>query len=171
MARRLAEAGVDRAAGFFLNASNYQPTPELIRYGTAISTCLWQLGQGADGAGPADAASAPPTADLAHFVIDTSRNGRGPWASPAGAYGDPQEWCNPPDRGLGLRPTLDTGVPLVDAYLWIKIPGESDGHCLRGTGGPEDPARGMVDPPAGRWFAEMALELARNELRPPRPMA
>ncbi|WP_308315833.1 glycoside hydrolase family 6 protein [Streptomyces sp. CC228A] len=63
-----------------------------------------------------------------------------------GAYPDAQEWCNPPDRGLGARPTTRTGEPLHDARLWIKIPGESDGLCLRGTPGPEDPARGTVDP-------------------------
>ena len=102
------------------------------------------------------------TAPTTHFVVDTSRNGQGPWAPPPGAYPDPQDWCNPPDRGLGVRPTRDTGSDLVDAFLWIKIPGESDGECLRGTPGPEDPARGMVDPAAGQWFPEMALELVHN---------
>jgi len=67
-----------------------------------------------------------------HFVIDTSRNGLGPW-TPDAAYPDPQDWCNPPDRGLGLRPTTDTGDPLIDAYLWVKVPGESDGQRTRGT--------------------------------------
>lgn len=96
---------------------------------------------------------------LKKFVVDTSRNGQGPWAPPEGSYPDAQDWCNPPDRGLGYRPTADTGHALIDAYLWIKIPGESDGECLRGTAGPEDPARGIIDPPAGEWFPEMALEL------------
>ncbi len=27
---------------------------------------------------------------------------------------------NNPASGLGLRPTANTGVPLVDAYLWVK---------------------------------------------------
>ncbi len=85
-----------------------------------------------------------------HFVVDTSRSGLGPWAPPA--YPDPQDWCNPPDRGLGLPPTADTGLPLVDAFLWVKIPGESDGECTRGLGpGGEtvDPEWGIIDPPAG----------------------
>jgi endoglucanase len=102
----------------------------------------------------------PPTT---HFVIDTSRNGQGPWIPPAvHPAGDPQDWCNPPDRGLGFRPTAKTGQPLVDAYLWIKIPGESDGQCYRWTSGPLDPVRGIQDPPAGQWFPDMALELVRN---------
>ncbi|GGS27889.1 glycoside hydrolase family 6 protein [Streptomyces griseoviridis] len=75
-----------------------------------------------------------------HFVIDTSRNGNGPL---------PGVWCNPPGRALGTRPTTDTGDPVVDAYLWIKRPGESDGTCEGG-------------PAAGRWWPEYALGLARN---------
>lgn len=103
------------------------------------------------------------TTPTTHFVIDTSRNGVGPWQPPAEhPAGDPQDWCNPPDRGLGLRPTANTGKALVDAYLWIKIPGESDGQCFRWTGGPLDPVRNMQDPAAGQWFPQMALELAHN---------
>ncbi len=94
-----------------------------------------------------------------HFVIDTSRNGQGPWDARGTEYSDPEDWCNPPARGLGITPTTDTGNDLVDAYLWIKVPGESDGQCFRGTGGPEDPERGMIDPPAGQWFPEQAREL------------
>jgi cellulase/cellobiase CelA1 len=75
---------------------------------------------------------------------------------------DAQDWCNPPDRGVGLRPTTNTGDPLLDAYLWVKIPGESDGLCYRWTQGPLDPVRNMQDPPAGQWFPQMALELVRN---------
>ena len=108
---------------------------------------------------------------LEHFVIDTSRNGQGPWVPPAGLYPDPQDWCNPPDRGLGVRPTADTGISLLDAYLWVKIPGESDGECTRGLGpGGQtvDPEWGLIDPRAGGWFPEMALQLAQNA-NPPLP--
>jgi endoglucanase len=100
-----------------------------------------------------------------HFVIDTSRNGVGPWQPPTGAYPDPQDWCNPPDRGLGLRPTADTGIALLDAYLWVKIPGESDGECTRGLGPGGvtiDPEWGQIDPGAGQWFPDMALQLVLN---------
>ncbi|HEY6032478.1 MAG TPA: glycoside hydrolase family 6 protein [Gaiellaceae bacterium] len=117
---RLVAAGVERARGFALNVSNYQTTADLLTYGEQVSDRLGGK----------------------HFVIDTSRNGRGPWSGPLG-------WCNPPGRGAGLRPTADTGVPLLDAYLWVKVPGESDGPCERD------------DPPAGAWFPRQALELAR----------
>lgn len=73
-----------------------------------------------------------------HFVIDTSRNGNG----------SNGEWCNPVGRKVGEKPTLDTGEALVDAYLWIKMPGESDGSC---NGAPA----------AGAWWPEYALSLLR----------
>ncbi|MFH9403825.1 glycoside hydrolase family 6 protein [Streptomyces sp. NPDC017638] len=105
----------------------------------------------------------PPAGALSHFVIDTSRNGRGAWSPEPGKYsGDPEAWCNAPGRGLGPRPTADTGVPLVDAYLWIKVPGESDGSCTRNTGGTIDPEYGVVDPPAGAWWPAQAHALARD---------
>jgi endoglucanase len=107
----------------------------------------------------------PGDAGLKHFVIDTSRNSVGPWqASPDQiALGDVQAWCNPPQRGLGKTPSSVTGNPLIDDYLWIKIPGESDGQCNRWLpSGSPDPVRLMSDPAAGVWFPEMALELAKN---------
>jgi endoglucanase len=76
-----------------------------------------------------------------NFVIDSSRNGQGP-------LGD--EWCNPKGRGLGQFPVMNTGVPGLDAYLWIKNPGESDGDCMRS------------EPKAGDWFDAIASELVRN---------
>jgi endoglucanase len=71
-----------------------------------------------------------------HFVIDTSRNG-------SGSNG---EWCNPGGRGIGNKPTTNTGNSLIDAYLWLKTPGESDGNC---NGGPN----------AGVWWPDYALTL------------
>jgi endoglucanase len=187
-AHRLVQAGVQRADGFFLNVSNYRRTEHLQKYGAWISGCIafatnpeeggWRLGHYdwcasqyfpanpndfstwhlTDEWYAANLGSARPTT---RFVVDTSRNGQGPWTPPAGVYPDPQDWCNPPGRGVGLRPTPSTGVPLIDAYLWIKIPGESDGPCTRGLPGPADPEWGLVDPAAGQWFPEQALELAR----------
>jgi endoglucanase len=110
----------------------------------------------------------PPIGQLTHFVVDTSRNGQGAWTPAPGKYtGDPQTWCNPPDRGIGVRPTASTGVTLVDAYLYIKTIGESDGTCTRGTAGPGDPEYGgAIDPPAGGWWPAQALTLVHNA-KPP----
>ncbi|WP_328620267.1 glycoside hydrolase family 6 protein [Streptomyces sp. NBC_00354] len=116
----LYKAGLDQADGFSLNVSNFQPDAAGREYGARISRA----------------------AHGKHFVIDTSRNGAGPLP------GDGQEaWCNPPGRALGVPPTDRTGDPLVDAYLWIKRPGESDGPCRGGPG-------------AGKWWADYALGLA-----------
>ncbi|MFD8595761.1 glycoside hydrolase family 6 protein [Kitasatospora sp. NPDC059646] len=175
-AQLLIDAGVDRARGFFLNVSNYMTDASLVRYGTQVSKCVWYLehNPGATGDSCANqywpeadadawyAANVPADATLVRFVIDSSRNGQGPWTPPAGKYTDAQTWCNPPGRGLGTRPTAATGVALLDAYLWIKVPGESDGSCTRGTAGPADPEYGSVDPVAGGWWPEQALTLARN---------
>jgi endoglucanase len=73
-----------------------------------------------------------------HFIIDTSRNG----------IGSQNQWCNPRGQALGVVPTTRTGHPLVDAFLWVKQPGESDGTC---NGGPR----------AGSWWNEIAVELSR----------
>ena len=136
--------------------------------------------------------ASPAESRRAHFIVDTSRNGRGPLevAIYAGApFDQPPEiiaklratdWCNPPSAGSGARPTARTGVPLVDAFLWIKSPGDSDGSCDEAGGARAwdyarfnpwgvagdtqrhfDPLWGMVDPEAGEWFPEAALQLAR----------
>ncbi|MEU1075054.1 MULTISPECIES: glycoside hydrolase family 6 protein [unclassified Streptomyces] len=119
----LRRAGVAAADGFAVNVSNFQTTAASRDFGRQLSAKL---------AGK-------------HFVIDTSRNGNGPYGG-----GDPkQTWCNPPGRALGERPTTRTGDALVDAYVWAKRPGESDGDC---KGGPK----------AGEWWPEYALTLARN---------
>ena len=194
-ADRLVRAGVLKADGFFVNVSNYQTTERQLKYAEWISKCIYFGTQGPDWARghfdwcasqyfPAnpndfstwvlsDAWYQANVGDvspdrLAHFVVDTSRNGQGPWTPPAGnGWPDAQDWCNPPDRGLGIRPTTNTGSPLADAFLWIKIPGESDGQCDRGTGTGHDPARGgTADPAAGAWFAQQAIELVLNASPP-----
>jgi endoglucanase len=121
MAAMLNDVGVAKARGFSLNTANFFTTAEEMGYGDAIS--------GATGG--------------AHYVIDTSRNGAGP------AEGE-LYWCNPTGRALGVPPTTATGNGNVDAFLWVKRPGESDGSCGRG------------EPRAGTFSTSYALDLARN---------
>jgi len=117
MASRLASAGLSMAAGFSLNVSNFYYDADNVTYGSEISA----LTSGT------------------HFIIDSGRNGLGPTSD--------NQWCNPNGRAIGRRPTTNTGNPLVDAFLWIKTPGESDGPC---NGAPA----------AGQWMPEYALGLA-----------
>jgi endoglucanase len=118
-ANRLRLANVAGADGFVLNVSNFQFTSNSIAFGKAVSDLIGGK----------------------HFVIDTSRNGLGPTAD--------NQWCNPAGRALGGPNTTVTGDSRVDAYLWIKPPGESDGSC---NGAPT----------AGAWWADYALGLAQR---------
>ncbi len=222
IAHELVTAGVQQAQGFFLDASNYQPDPQLLDYGTWISDCIAFASNPADGgwrlghydycasqyypATPSDfstwnlstqwyAANMGTAVATTHFMVDTSRNGQGPnnmSAFAAAPYNQPASvvshlaggnWCDPPGAGLGLAPTANTGVPLLDAYLWVKIPGESDGQCDSAGGARAwdytaytqpgwpttaaaqalfDPLWGLVDPAAGGWFPQQALQLAQD---------
>ncbi len=118
IATRLRKAGIAEADGFALNVSNFHALGPNLSYGERVSRLVGGK----------------------HFVVDTSRNGRG---TPV-----VREWCNARGQALGRAPTTSTGHPLADAYLWIKTPGQSDGTC---NGGPR----------AGEWWADYALELSR----------
>ncbi|AEV84146.1 endoglucanase [Actinoplanes sp. SE50] len=122
LALALRRAGIAEADGFALNVANFYTTSDNITFGNGLSDAL---------------------GGHIHFVVDTSRNGDGPAPSD-----DTSRWCNPPGRALGAAPTTETGQPLVDAFLWVKRPGESDGSCRSG------------EPPAGQWWPEYALGLA-----------
>ena len=190
IAHRLVKAGVQRASGFFLNVSNFQTTSRQLQYGTWISECIAyataataarRFKNCASQYYPADpndestwyktdewyAANLGGAVPTTHFVIDTSRNGQGPWTGPPTTRRacDPEVWCNPPGRGLGLRPTTRTGNPLADAFLWIKTPGQSDGQCKRGTAGPDrsDPGHRR---PAGRAVVPADGDRARPQREP-----
>jgi endoglucanase len=186
IASRLIKADVAKVSGFFLNVSNFESDGRVIPYARWVSDCIALVTRA--GLDPRECPSqySPAVFDdekswaatdkaydrlfvrtgltrdpsrQKHAVIDTSRNGRGSWKPPAGAYRDAEVWCNPPGRGLGRRPSLQTGNAYVAAFLWIKVPGESDGECSRGTAGPTDPERGAKAPPAGQWFPAQAREL------------
>ncbi|MGW2834005.1 glycoside hydrolase family 6 protein [Streptomyces sp. NPDC001286] len=99
----LRQAGAASAAssdGIFSNVSNFRTTADEIAYDRRVLDAL---------GGPASLGA----------VIDTSRNGNGAPADGA--------WCDPAGRRIGRAPTLSTGQARIDAYLWVKLPGESDG--------------------------------------------
>jgi len=106
----------------------------------------------------------------AHVIIDTGRNGVVDHRSKCNS------WCNPRGSGAGVRSTADVAnSSLVDAYFWLKTPGESDG-CTQtlpegGTCPRFDADCGAGDamgsragepraPEAGRWFDHQVKELA-----------
>ncbi len=126
LARALRTSGVDHADGFALNVANFETTPASVAYAKAVSARL----------------------DGTHYVIDTSRNGSGPPPQDGATQKEGHRtWCNPEHAHLGAAPTTDTGVPGLDALLWVKQPGDSDGSCHAGA------------PRAGTWWPSYALRL------------
>ncbi len=118
----LKDAGIQYGRGFSANVSNFQWTNSVVAWSQQIERAVGGNTQA---------------------VIDTSRNGNGPYTGP-----DSPQWCNPPGRAPGPAPTLDPGRQGISAFLWIKDPGVSDGPC---NGGPA----------AGQFWPEYALELAQ----------
>ncbi|MFI6414444.1 glycoside hydrolase family 6 protein [Streptomyces sp. NPDC050585] len=132
------------------------------------------------------------------MLIDTSRNGWGGTARPTGpgattsvdTYVDGGRydrrihlgnWCNQAGAGLGERPRANP-EPGIDAYVWMKPPGESDGSS---KAIPNDEGKGfdrMCDPTytgnprnnynmsgalpdapvSGHWFSAQFQELLKN---------
>lgn len=112
-ARLLRSAGVAKARGFAVNVANHQPSGRLQAWAEQVRRELARL-----------------RVPGRRYVVDTSRNGAAPPVA-----GD---WCNPTWARLGTRPARVFRGGL-DARLWIKNPGESDGEC---NGGPA----------AGTWW-------------------
>lgn len=106
------------------------------------------------------------------YIIDTSRNG-----APR-ARQSCSNFCNVRRAGLGVRSTTRTANPaLIDAYFWIKPPGESDGCSRVLPGGGKCPRftheceskdsvgqgdGGIRAPEAGIWFPYYIRQLIRN---------
>jgi cellulose 1,4-beta-cellobiosidase len=148
--------GVDRIRGFATNVSNYNaltgdwgkrlessnPAPNELMYVDMLRGTLNDMGLG----------------DM-HIVVDTSRNGQAEIRSRWG------NWCNIRGAGIGERPSI-APRPGIDAYLWIKPPGESDGvadpTATRSdeNGGSTDATAGA--PEAGQWFHSYFVELVQN---------
>ncbi len=136
----LRRAGVAQIQGFFLNSTHFDWTSREIRYGEEIS----RLTGGT------------------HFVVNTGENGQGPLVPADRVHQGNEVLCNPPGRGLGPKPTTDTGYPNVDAFAWTSNPGESGGACVPGA------------PPTGTFWPAYALMLVQNadfavDSQPPAP--
>jgi endoglucanase len=115
-ASRLQGADISNSAdGISTNVSNYRTSAAEISFAKSV---LQSVGN-----------------SRLQAVVDTSRNGKGPLGS---------EWCDPSGRAVGTPSTTSTGDPQIAAFLWIKLPGESDG-CIA---------------PAGQFVPQRAYELA-----------
>lgn len=121
----LKKSGINVVRGVSVNVANFVSTTELTPWSQQLVELL---------------------GDSKGVVIDTSRNGRG--APPVTVTGTAR-WCNPPTAGLGALPTTSVSDPHVDAYLWVKNIGESDGECFG-------------NPPAGTFSEQLLMSIARQ---------
>ncbi|WP_434756677.1 glycoside hydrolase family 6 protein [Paenibacillus amylolyticus] len=129
------------------------------------------------------------------FLIDTSRNGWGGVNRPSTATGsnindyvnsgrvDRREhrgnWCNASGAGIGEAPKAAPGPAHLDAYVWVKPPGESDGSSSeipnnegKGFDRMCDPTYTTKDgvltgalpnaPVSGHWFHDQFVALVKN---------
>jgi cellulose 1,4-beta-cellobiosidase len=152
--------GPDRIRGFATDVSNYDPAkdPTAPKRDPAAAPND-ELGY------IQDLAKGLPTVGISGkaFVVDTGRDGV------PNVRTSPGNWCNIKGAGLGERPQASP-EPNIDAYLWIKVPGESDGtadktaarfdeNCVS-----DDAAQGA--PEAGLLFEPYLLDLVKNA-KPP----
>ncbi|BCE00863.1 glycoside hydrolase family 6 protein [Marinicellulosiphila megalodicopiae] len=136
------------------------------------------------------------------FIIDTARNGWGGPNRPSGEGAPIQKddaayridtrvhrghWCNVNNAGIGEIPQAapDATRPYLDAYFWMKPPGESDGISSLTDGANDegksyDPMCGgeasnstgiaanviQGAPHAGHWFHEQFIMLIENAYPP-----
>jgi endoglucanase len=107
LATALRSSGIEQAAGFSLNVSNFVDTPENLAYGDRLSAVLGDK----------------------QYLVDVSRNGRG---APTADPGSIDAWCNPPSAALGENPRIGPARARAVGFLWIKEPGASDGSCRPG---------------------------------------
>jgi cellulose 1,4-beta-cellobiosidase len=152
--------GPGRIRGFALNVSNYDPVHiESKRPRDPATAPIDELGY------VGDLVRGLATVGITGkgFLIDTARNGR------PGVRTSPGNWCNIKGAGLGERPRADP-APNVDAYVFVKPPGESDGvadpkaprfdtNCAS-----EDAAPGA--PQAGKLFEPYLVDLVKNASPP-----
>jgi endoglucanase len=126
-ARALNKVGIRKIRGFFTNDTHSAWTIQEIRWARAVSALTGG----------------------AHIIVNTATNGRGPKLNPDPATQGIEDLCNAPGRGVGPRPTADTGFPGVDAFLWSGPPGNSSGPCRGG-------------PPGGVFWPARAIDLAAH---------
>lgn len=165
---RMAVGGLATVDGFISNTANYGATHEpFITSNTTTQTSKWiDFNPYVD---EQTYALAMRTALIQQgfssdigMLIDTSRNGWGGPARPTAARttgtvddqvngsridrrGHLGNWCNQAGAGLGERPRANPATG-IDAYVWVKPPGESDGSS---TLIPNDEGKGfdrMCDP-------------------------
>lgn len=206
-------ASVNDVTGFVVNTANYSPTKEpYVKVtdsvnGQTVRQSKWidwnqYVDEQSFAQGLRDKLVAAGFNSNIGMLIDTSRNGWGGTARPAspgpqtsvddyvnGGRTDRRihvgNWCNQSGAGLGERPTAAPAAG-IDAYVWVKPPGESDGASSaisndEGKGFDQmcdpnyagnarngnNPSGALPNAPlAGHWFSAQFQQLMQNAYPP-----
>jgi len=160
-----AAGGASKIRGFATNVANYQPLGSMSDAADpcSLSTQYNFATNEVKYVSLLDASLVASGITGMHYIIDTGRNGV------INARTDCSNWCNINRAGLGVPPTSSTassGLANIDAYFWVKPPGESDGTS-DSSAVRFDPHCGSVDsvkpaPEAGNWFSSYFVMLANN---------
>lgn len=202
-------AGMQTVQGFIANTANYSAlTEEYFTVATMVSGTTVRQSKWVDWNNYVDELSyaqalrqklvASGFGPGIGMLIDTSRNGWGGSNRPTAASTSTDvntfvdesridrrihagNWCNQSGAGLGERPTANPASG-IDAYVWIKPPGESDGSssqiansdgkgfdrmCDPTYGGNSlngnNPTGALPNAPiSGAWFSAQFQELVQN---------
>jgi cellulose 1,4-beta-cellobiosidase len=206
-------ASVNDVAGFIVNTANYGPTTEPnfkvtdTVNGQTVRQAKWvdwnqYVDEQSYALGLRDKLIAAGFNSGLGMLIDTSRNGWGGSARPTGPGPMTSvddyvnggridrrihvgNWCNQSGAGLGQRPTAAPAAG-IDAYVWVKPPGQSDGSS---SAIPNNEGKGfdrMCDPTytgnarnnnnmsgalpnaplSGHWFSAQFQQLMQNAYPP-----
>ncbi|KAF9042219.1 cellobiohydrolase [Panaeolus papilionaceus] len=105
-----------------------------------------------------------------NFIVDQGRSGQ------AGIRQEWGQWCNVRNAGYGTRPTTDQSIiknAAVDALVWVKPGGESDGTSDESAARFDAVCKSAVAhvpaPEAGSWFNDYVVNLVKNANPPLAP--
>ncbi|KAK6525943.1 hypothetical protein TWF281_010985 [Arthrobotrys megalospora] len=161
--RKWAGQRTNKFRGFVSNVSGYNAynstTPDKI-YGLGPDNSNWNEWRFFKSLTPYLINNDLPT----KFIVDQGRAG----VSNIRTYGS--DWCNIDGAGIGTRPTIVTNDCNVDAIVWVKPPGESDGTSDENAARFDATCRGVdafvPSPEAGDWH-EAYIEMLIKNANPP----
>jgi cellulase/cellobiase CelA1 len=123
--------GARRINGFVSNISNYNTIGAETTFANNMASLLTAKGL------------------INKFVVDVSRAGQTGFLRSA-----PGNWCNLKNARIGSVPGASSGI--VDAAVWIKPPGTSDGRTYEMGCGNDDALHGITIA-AGEYSFQMAM--------------
>ncbi|RXW21714.1 hypothetical protein EST38_g4153 [Candolleomyces aberdarensis] len=155
-----------KARGLAINVSNYNQYQAPVREAYTEWNDSWDEYHYLNNLIPHLEAAGFPT----QFIVDQGRSGK------AGIRTSWGQWCNIKNAGFGTRPTADQAIlknDNVDAIVWVKPGGESDGtsdvNAVRYDANCGSPVAHVPAPESGEWFNDFVVNLVKNAEPPLSP--